>query len=290
MSSAGEWVCPDCHSINVASSSRCYSCRRARDVTTPTGNAWTSSLPSRQEGTQSSPGYRSARTRARWAQILVGIVVALHGVAAVSGIYELSLVDRILDGSATDSEVSSYLQFADSLGLLLVLLTIVSGIAVLAWLSRTVEIVPPLGGGTPRRSPREAIGWWFVPVANLFIPCLIVRDVYVRLETPTQRGGDASVLAWWLLFIVGDLVFRVIERVARGVTTIDAIRSLGMIAIVANVATSLGGLLLIWIIGEIEARAAERAASFGPGGPDAIRPTDLDAPEVPASPTIAAGE
>jgi TRAP-type C4-dicarboxylate transport system permease large subunit len=185
--------------------------------------------------------------------------VALHGVAAVSGIYELSLVDRILDGSATDSEVSSYLQFVDALGLLQVLLTIVSGIAVLAWLSRTVEIVPPLGGGTPRRSPREAIGWWFVPVANLFIPCLIVRDVYVRLETPTRRGGDASVLAWWLLFIVGDLVFRVIGTVARGATTIDAIRSLGMIAIVANVATSLGGLLLIWIIGEIEARAAERA-------------------------------
>jgi Domain of unknown function (DUF4328) len=259
MTSAGEWACPDCHSINLASSSRCYSCHRALDPATMTDGAWTPVPPDHQGGRSSAPGYRSATTRARGAQILVGIVAAAHGVVAISGIYELLLVDRILDGSATDAEVTGYLQFADTLGLLVVLLTIISGIAVLAWLSRTVEIVPALGGGTPRRSPREAIGWWFVPIANLFIPYVIVRDAYARLGTPTRRGGDAFVLAWWLLFIVGDGVCRVAGIAINGASSIDDVRGVGIIIIVANIATSLGGFLLVWIIGEIDARARERA-------------------------------
>jgi hypothetical protein len=267
MSSTGEWVCPDCHSINLASTSRCYSCHRALDPATTTDAAWTPVPPDQQGGRPAAPGYRSATTRARGAQILVGTVAAVHGVAALSGVYELSLLNRIVDGSATDAEVTGYLRFADALGLVLVLLTIVSGIAVLAWLSRTVEIVPVLGGGTPRRSPREAIGWWFVPIANLFIPYLMVGDVYVRLGTATRRGGDGFVLAWWLLFIVGDGVCRVAGIAIDGATTIDEIRGVGIVLIVANIATSLGGFLLVWIVGEIDARARERATPRATGAP-----------------------
>lgn len=212
----------------------------------------------------------------------MGIVAGIYVVGAISGIYELSLVDRFLDGSAPQSEVDSYLQFADSLNALLLLATLASAIAVFAWLSRTVEIVPPLGGGTPRRSPREAIGWWFVPIAFLFVPYQIVRDVYQRLETPTRRGGDGSVLAWWLLFIIGGLASRAVSTSLTGATTIDVVRNLEMIAIVTNVSTCIGGLLFVRIIGEIEARASERAVSLSLRGPDAIWPTQIGASPAPA--------
>jgi hypothetical protein len=252
---------------------------------TPTGNASTTRLPSREEGTWSSPGYRSARTRARWAQVLVGIAAAISVVAAITGIYELSLLDRMIDGSATEAEVASFLRFADSLNSSSILLMFASGIAVFAWLSRTVEIVPPLGGGTPRRSPREAIGWWFFPIACWFIPYQIVRDVYRRLETPTRRGGDGAILGWWLLFIIGGLVSRATLIAINGATTIDAARSMVLIVIAASIATAVGGFLFVRIIGEIESRASERAVSLGLRGPDGIWPAQTEGSATPASAT-----
>jgi Domain of unknown function (DUF4328) len=259
---------------------------RESEVMTPTGTAWPPTLPSREEGRWSSPGYRSATARARWAQVLVGIVAGIYVVLAISGIYELSLLDRILDGSATESEVDSYLTFVGSLNGLLVWVLIASAIAVLAWLSRTVEIVPPLGGGTPRRSPREAIGWWFVPFANIFIPCQIVRDAYGRLQTPTRHGGDGSVLAWWLLYLVGSGVAGASGALVERATTIDAVRSFEVITVAALAGTSAAGFLLVRTIGEIEARVTERAVSLNLRGPDAIWPVQTDAPKVPVSPPL----
>jgi hypothetical protein len=223
------------------------------------GNAVTTSPPSREEGTWSSPGYRSARTRARWAQMLVGIAAALFVVASIAGIYELSLVDRAIEASTTEPAYFGFHRLIDYLNWSTIMVMIVSGIAVLAWLSRTVEIVPPLRGGTPRRSPREAIGWWFVPLADFIVPYQVVRDVHRRLATPTRRGGDGAILAWWLLFVVGGLVSRAAGVAMNGATTIDAARTFEVIQVAANIATAVGGLLLVRVIGEIETRATERA-------------------------------
>ena len=204
---------------------------------------------------------------------------------ATTGISELSLIDRIIAGSATESDVASLLRSADSLGSLSTVVMITSAIAVFAWLSRTVEIVPPLGGGTPRRSPREAIGWWFVPIASFFIPYQIVRDVYRRLETPTRRRGDGAILAWWLLFIVGGLVSRAAGIVGSGATTIDAARNNVVIVIATDAAAAVGGLLFGRIIGEFESRATERAVSLSLRHPDAVWPAHVEASPTPASVT-----
>jgi Domain of unknown function (DUF4328) len=250
---------------------------------TPTASASTASLPHQQDGTWFSPGYRSARTRARWAQLLVGIAAAIYAVGAVTGVNELSLLDRIINGSATDSEVTSFVRFTDSLNSLSILAMVVSAIAVLAWLSRAVEIVPPLGGGTPHRSPREAIGWWFVPIASFFIPYQIVRDVHGRLETPTRRGREWAVLAWWLLFLIGGLVTRATGIAINGATTIDAARSIEMISVGALVAISLGGFLFVTVVGEIESRETERAVSLSLRGPDAVWPGSVPRSESSVS-------
>jgi hypothetical protein len=138
---------------------------------------------------------------------------------------------------------------------------------------------PGARGGTPRRSPREAIGWWFVLIANLFVPYVIVRDVHVRLQTPSRRGGGAFVLAWWLLFIVGDVVCRAAVVAVSGATTIDEIRGSGII-LIFGVATAVGGLLLVSIMGEIDARAVERATPRASGDP--VDPMVVDSP-APAS-------
>ena len=175
--------------------------------------------------------------------------------------YELSLLDRVVGGSATHAEVVGFVSFLDSLSSLLTIVMIASAIVVLAWLSRTVEIIPQLGGGMPRRSPREAIGWWFVPIASFLVPYQIVHDAWRRLETPARRGRDGILPAWWLLFIVGGLVSRVVSVAFDNASTVDTYRAVLVVEGAATFATAISGLLLVWIIGEVESRASARAAS-----------------------------
>ncbi|TAM56094.1 MAG: DUF4328 domain-containing protein, partial [Chloroflexota bacterium] len=136
-------------------------------------------------------------------------------------------------------------------------------VAFLAWLSRTVEITPALGGGKPVDSPSWAIGWWFVPIACLWKPYAVVRDVWKRLATASRRGGSELVLGWWLLLLGAPIAI----SVAGG--TFDALPG-GAVD-----ATTFGYLFVAWgivtgaavlgflVVSEIQARADERAAGLG---------------------------
>lgn len=72
---------------------------------------------------------------------------------------------------------------------------ILGAVAPLAWLSRLVENIPALGGGTPTSSPRGAIGWWFVAIAILCRPDRIAADARRRLAPSAAEALTGLVLA-----------------------------------------------------------------------------------------------
>ena len=87
---------------------------------------------------------------------------------------------------------------------------VLAAIAVLAWLSRVVDNIPALTGKTPVDTPRAAIGWWFVPFANLAIACDIDRDAWARLATRPEERRATVVYAWWLIWIAGLVADRLL--------------------------------------------------------------------------------
>ena len=215
-----------------------------------------------------SPGYRSARTRARWATVLVGITSAIAAFAALFVAGGFSLLDQAELGLLSATEGEQFDRTATALGVWLWAAYLASAIAVLAWLSRSVENVPPLGGGTPRLSPRWAIGWWFVPIANLWKPYGIVRDLWTRLATPARRRGSGVLTAWWVLWVVSAITDRVTRQVSRNAETIDELRGALSVSFVATVGVFVAGVLFILVIREIQARADERALALAvPAGP-----------------------
>lgn len=72
------------------------------------------------------------------------------------------------------------------------LVTVVAMITFLVWIHR-VFVAIRASGGTTRWSPGWAVGGWFVPVANVVLPWLTVRDALEALGKPTALAG-----AWWL--------------------------------------------------------------------------------------------
>ena len=245
------------------------------------------------EGRWSSPGYRSGRTRAKWAEALFtltalvgvgGVVVALNGVA---------LANRAVGGDIpTPSELASYISTADGAGDLFQLCAVGLAVAFLAWLSRTVEIVPALGLGTPKDSPRWAIGWWFIPVAFLWKPYTVVREVWDRLAIPARATGGTLVLAWWLAWIGAVVVNRTANAMAGAESSWGTVQSGFWVSFGASALYVADAVLGFLVVRDIQARADVRAGTLGfDRAPSALpfAPAFAVAPPVgPADPAIAA--
>jgi hypothetical protein len=204
---------------------------------------------------------RSAATRAVASQLTLGFSLAATIVALVLFVRGIGLVDGLDAGTVSDSEILSFeSQTAQASGLIL-LSTLLSAIAFLAWLSRSVENAPLLGLGTPPASPRWAIGWWFVPIMSFWKPFGVVRDLYVRLGGAAAPVGLVS--AWWLTWIAGLILDRVSGVMVDRASTLDAVRSVFVLGIVAELSLAGAAILAILLVRRMQGWADARAAQAG---------------------------
>ena len=140
--------------------------------------------------------------------------------------------------------------------------------AFIAWLYRARREAERLGGA-PVWAPWWAVGGWLVPVANLVLPYLVVRDVR-RASGP---GPHAPVGRWWASALVTLLIHLVIwwydgvtadfgtfERTALDTRTVAyPLWTLGTVAVV--VTAVLGGRVVRRVT-----VAQQRGAGSGPTG------------------------
>ena len=219
--------------------------------------------------------YRPSRTRAISAMVLIGFVSAVLVYSATVEARASGLVERAINGFATDADFASLSREENLASGAYIVGYIGAAIAFLAWLSRAVENIPPLGGGRPMFTPRSAIGWWFVPFANFVQGYRIVADLWRRMATTASERRVVLVLAWWLLWLGAQVASRLVTMAVNNVRTFEEIRALVVPSVVAPLATAVAGLLLIWIIRETERRVALRAALSATAGGVSVLPVGV---------------
>jgi hypothetical protein len=206
--------------------------------------------------------YRSAGRLASITCILLGVVgffALLSTIEAGSG---LRIVADVRAGILTPEEARDFHDSTAFAGLVYLGSALATAIAYLVWLSRTVDNVPKLRGGTPSVTPRWSIGWWFIPFANLVKPYQIVRDLHDRLAIGASSGGGWIVLAWWVSWVLGSVISQLAIRLPEP-TSPDALSTLFSIQATGYALALLGAILGIVVVLRIQWRADERADSFG---------------------------
>jgi len=251
------------------------------------------------DGRWTSSGYRSGRTRARWLQVFFVLEVVsgfwlLLQAVQMAGIAVRAAAGTLPTRTALDaliaSERSALSLFSFS--------TITLAIAFFVWLSRSVDVVPALAGGTPRESPRSSVGWWFVPIVDFWKPYSILRELWDRLSVPSLPAGGLVVGGWWLTLIGAFLVDKVAAIIVSGVpspapwSTLQVVDLLEVGVFASYLVAATLGLLMVR---EIQGRADFRAHALGYGARPAMAPGMVSptwAPVAPAAdsqPVAAAG-
>ncbi|MFI9120293.1 DUF4328 domain-containing protein [Streptomyces bikiniensis] len=105
-------------------------------------------------------------------------------------------------------------------------LYVATGIVFIVWFHRLRKNAEVWAGDLQSRKPGWAIGGWFVPIANLWIPRGIAVDVWraSRWQPYAADGARELVLlnAWWTFWVADAIVDRVASQLYKRAETADA--------------------------------------------------------------------
>jgi hypothetical protein len=142
----------------------------------------------------------------------------------------------------------------------------------LMWIYRAYTNLPALRSDSFEFSPGWAVGWWFIPFANLIKPFQAVRNLWNESDpdfdgdpgfmSGIQGGAPGFMAFWWGAWLLSNFV----ANIAGGVFDPEQPSSLGIGAILYMAAgglTAIAALLLMKIIYELTDRQQQRFAQVG---------------------------
>jgi len=107
-----------------------------------------------------------------------------------------------------------------------------------------------------------AVGWSFVPFANLYKPYSVMGQIWKASHDPARGAVEKPgyMLLWWIPYIVGNAVSRITQRVSEGSEDPEQIISLGWIEAGASALSILAGVVLIAIVRQVTRAQANWAS------------------------------
>lgn len=144
---------------------------------------------------------------------LLGLVVVADLLGAYAAVTTGSLMRRLREGGP--GVVRSDVVDADRLmtvsSVFQVAALLATAVVFLVWFHRVRGNAGVFGPEHQRRGSGWAIGSWFIPVANLWIPRQVAGDIWRASETG-RHSSRAILNGWWALWVVALVVDRIAAR------------------------------------------------------------------------------
>lgn len=181
--------------------------------------------PPQARPTNWTPPPRLSALLTGWVQGLLWLCAALGAVAVILGVAAVSRFDAWWDApaSADQAEFDAWLSVDEAwgvTGLLALVLTLATAVLFMVWMHRAHRISAWLNPRPRSWTQGWTVGGWFIPLANLVIPKLVLNEIE-RLATDVRRGLSPGAAwqklptmpigwVWWLSWM-GSLVFSAVS-------------------------------------------------------------------------------
>jgi Domain of unknown function (DUF4328) len=197
---------------------------------------------------------------ARW--LTFNVIVLAVGLAFA--VWQLAILNaRPVDFIALDAS-EGRVALALVAGVVIYLLGVV---VFLFWFRRAYRNLRPLRGQMSW-APGWAIGAWFVPLVNLYLPWRITMEIWEGTDPELQdleaRGKPIRIPIWlhlwWLSWVGGNIGDRVYSTMS--VSTVAAERSATIVLVVSLVIQLVCGLFAVILVRRLTDRQEQRAAAL----------------------------
>jgi hypothetical protein len=159
---------------------------------------------------------------ASWTKLSLLAQVVISVVAIVSGAFEIQLLRDFQAGTfdsetdLTDAANANDLRQA-IVGGVQALIFITSGVLILMWIYRANFNARRLGASGMEFSPGWAVGWHFVPFANLWKPYQAMKEIWQASANPErweQEDRTWLLPLWWTIWIISNILGNIVFRLA----------------------------------------------------------------------------
>lgn len=133
-------------------------------------------------------------------------------------------------------------------------LFIVSVVLVSMWIYRAHANLFAAGYQDLEFSPSWSVGWFFVPIANLFKPFQAMKELWNVSHGVSNQFGEVSagsVTTWWGCYIVGNIISMVAFRIETNATSMEAVQTASGIGAIGSLLTVGAGWFLLKVMGEV---------------------------------------
>jgi hypothetical protein len=199
--------------------------------------------------------------------VAFGVLVVTSAVLAVAIGNRLAVVRDVRRGDFTDvvQRASDADDYVDGAAAVFGLTQIVIVVLFLVWLFRAAKNNEALERRDARFAPGWSIGAWFIPLANLVIPVLIVQDLWRGATPEIPRGdprwrsarGSGLVAAWWVAWLLSLLRFIASSSRFQDDHTLEDIEVSNWIALFGVLASAVAAVLAVFVVRGLARRQLE---------------------------------
>jgi len=196
--------------------------------------------------------------------------IALNLIAVASDYAQIDLISRIMSGQTvpqTQAAANDSRQQAMLASQLLVFLP--TGILFLMWIHRAHRNLPALGARGLRFSPGMAVGWFFVPIFNLFQPYRVIKEIWKASDLNVDTSDavawqyapvSPAIRWWWLLWLVSNAGKSAVFYLAPRATAVDTRLATSGLLLASDLLNAMAALLAIIVVRTISARQERKNA------------------------------
>jgi uncharacterized membrane protein len=163
--------------------------------------------------------YQSAKNLSLVVFGLLAVTIVIEAVNTLLSLGHLYFPYPLeLDGGES---MSIWIMFIGLIAILQLPIFILTVIFFLIWLHRSYKNLDPLGARHLEHTPGWAVGYWFIPILNLFKPFQVVRDIWNESDPDVDPemgflsggGGTPALLGvWWALWLSSNIIANASSR------------------------------------------------------------------------------
>ncbi len=227
------------------------------------------------------PPFQSGHARAAFAKVMLGFMVLMSALDIFSNFLQHQLLEDFKHAPPNlETARANDLRHQTIVGVE-VIGYILTAIAFLMWTHRVYRNLPSLGAKHLEHSPGWAVGWYFIPFANLVKPYSVTVEI-VKYSDPKGIGVNARATStsivgtWWALYLIsGIIAWFGGMAVSTGLQakSLDGMQN-GLLIIMASKAVSVvAAIVAIMLISRVDHDQDERdrvVNELAPSSPQAI--------------------
>jgi uncharacterized protein DUF4328 len=216
-------------------------------------------------GAAPSSGFRDPGTLTRSLKLFLYLGIALGALSLASQLLELQLLNDMQAGRspAPGAEASNDLRQQVIAGLRVVNFVVVI-VLFCIWIYRANYNARQLGAADMQFSPGWAVGWYFIPIANLWKPYQAMREIWQASANPAlwQHQPRGSILPlWWTFFLLSNFLGNASFRLSLRANTLPDLIVAGAVQAANDVADIVSTAIALVLVTQIfRMQMARRAA------------------------------